>query len=283
MKLSGRYTNQRRPILRSVGFVLLVVCLCSVAFFPILWIFSTALKPPAAVMCSPPEILFTPTLNNFAEVFSKPGVARMFLNSSLVALASSLIVLLLSFPAAYSLARFRMRRKDDLAFMILSLKMFPPVAVVIPFYIMYNKLGIYDSALGLILLYVAVNIPLAVWLLIGFLKELPVALEESALVDGATPLQVLTRIVLPLSATGIAAVGILTFIMCWNEFFFALVLTGRNTRMLPVFLYTFMTFREIQWGPLMALGTLMTLPVVFLSVFFRKYLIEGITLGALKE
>jgi len=275
--------NNQHIVLRRLGFVLLLVFLCLIAFFPILWIFSTALKPPSAVMCSPPKLLFSPTLDNFRAVLAKPGVEMMFFNSSIVALLASLIVLMLSFPAAYSLARFRMKRKDDLAFMILSLKMFPPVAVVIPFYIMYNKIGLYDSQLGLILLYVAVNIPLAVWLLIGFLKGLPVALEESALVDGANTLQVLIRIVLPLSATGIAAVGILTFIMCWNEFFFALVLTGRNARMLPVFLYTFMTFREIQWGPLMALGTLMTLPVVFFSVFFRKYLIQGITLGALKE
>lgn len=276
-------TRSSRRIVRSVGFILLLSAICLISFFPIFWIFTTALKSPSAVMCSPPKLLFTPTLDNFKVVFAKPGLELMFLNSSVIALSASLIVLALAFPAAYSLARFKMRRKDDLAFMMLSLKMFPPVAVVIPFYIMYNKIGLYDSQLGLILLYVAVNIPLAVWLLLGFLKELPVALEESALVDGAGPVAVLLRIVLPLSATGLAAVGILTFIMCWNEFFFALVLTGRYTRTLPVFLYSFMTFREIQWGPLMALGTMMTLPVIVFSLFFRKQLIEGITLGALKE
>jgi len=277
----NKQTNNK--VARSVGFVVLLTMICLVSFFPIFWIFTTALKVPADVMCSPPKVFFTPTLNSFQTVLGKPGVGTMFLNSGVIALSASLIVIALAFPAAYSLARFRMKRKDDLAFMMLSLKMFPPVAVVIPFYIMYNKIGLYDSQIGLILLYVAVNIPLAVWLLLGFLKELPVALEESALVDGANPIQVLLRIVLPLSATGLAAVGILTFIMCWNEFFFALVLTGRNTRTLTVFLYSFMTFREIQWGPLMALGTLMTLPVIIFSVFFRKQLIEGITLGALKE
>ncbi len=272
-----------KKLVRSVGFALLLSIICLVSFFPIFWIFTTAFKAPADVMCSPPRIFFTPTVDNFQAVLAKPGVGSMFLNSAVIALSASLIVIALAFPAAYSLARFRMKRKDDMAFMMLSLKMFPPVAVVIPFYIMYNKIGLYDSQIGLILLYVAVNIPLAVWLLLGFLKELPVALEESALVDGANPIQVLMRIVLPLSATGLAAVGILTFIMCWNEFFFALVLTGRDTRTLTVFLYSFMTFREIQWGPLMALGTMMTLPVIIFSVFFRKQLIEGITLGALKE
>ena len=267
----NKQTNNK--VARSVGFVVLLTMICLVSFFPIFWIFTTALKVPADVMCSPPKVFFTPTLNSFQTVLGKPGVGTMFLNSGVIALSASLIVIALAFPAAYSLARFRMKRKDDLAFMMLSLKMFPPVAVVIPFYIMYNKIGLYDSQIGLILLYVAVNIPLAVWLLLGFLKELPVALEESALVDGANPIQVLLRIVLPLSATGLAAVGILTFIMCWNEFFFALVLTGRNTRTLTVFLYSFMTFREIQWGPLMALGTLMTLPVIIFSVFFRKQLI----------
>lgn len=276
-------TRSNRRIVRSVGFIFLLSAICLVSFFPIFWIFTTALKPPSAVMCSPPKLLFTPTLSNFKVVLAKPGLELMFLNSTVIALSASLIVLALAFPAAYSLARFKMRRKNDLAFMMLSLKMFPPVAVVIPFYIMYNKIGLYDSQFGLILLYVAVNIPLAVWLLLGFLKELPVALEESALVDGASPVAVLLRIVLPLSATGLAAVGILTFIMCWNEFFFALVLTGRHTRTLPVFLYSFMTFREIQWGPLMALGAMMTFPVIIFSLFFRKQLIEGITLGALKE
>jgi len=277
----NRPTDKR--IAKSVGFILLLAMICSVSFFPIFWIFTTAFKSPSDVMCSPPKMLFVPTIDNFRTVLGKPGVGGMFLNSGVIALSASLIVICLAFPAAYSLARFRMKRKDDMAFMMLSLKMFPPVAVVIPFYIMYNKIGLYDSQIGLILLYVAVNIPLAVWLLLGFLKELPVALEESALVDGASPIQVLMRIVLPLSATGLAAVGILTFIMCWNEFFFALVLTGRNTRTLTVFLYSFMTFREIQWGPLMALGTMMTLPVIIFSMFFRRQLIEGITLGALKE
>ena len=157
------------------------------------------------------------------------------------------------------------------------------MAVVIPFFIMYRHLGLYDTQFGLILIYTAVNIPLTVWLLTGVIKTLPVDLEESALVDGATPFQVLFRIVLPLSVTGIAAAAIFTFIMSWNDFFFALILTGRSSRTLPVILYTFMTFREIKWGPLMALGVLMTLPVIIFSIFFRKYLIEGITLGALKE
>ena len=276
-------TRINRRSVQLVGFILLISMVCVIFFFPIFWIFTTALKPASVVMSSPPKVLFTPTLGNFSVVFAKREFSLVSLNSTVIALSATLITIALSFPAAYSLARFKMKHKDTWAFMILSLKMFPGVAVVIPFYIMYNKIGIYDSQLGLIFLYVALNIPLAVWLLLSCIKAVPVALEESALIDGAGPVTVLLRIVLPLSAAGLASVSILTFIMCWNEFFFALVLTGRYARTLPVFLYSFMTFREIQWGPLMALGAMMTLPAIVFSVFFRKQLIEGLTLGALKE
>jgi len=277
-----KFKSQQKALERLGSGVLLAI-ICAGSFFPIFWMFSTALQPPSAVMCTPPKFLFQPTLHNFDSVFSKPDFVKTFMNSLITAAVTSILVVVLAFPAAYSLARFPIRRKGDIAFFILSLKMFPPIAVVIPFFIMYRKLGLYDTQLGLVLLHTAVNIPLAVWLLSGTIKELPVTLEESALVDGATPLQVLLKIVLPLAGTGISAAAIFTFIMSWNEFFFALILTGRNSRTLPVFLYTFMTFREIKWGPLMALGSFMTLPIVVLSVFFRKYLIEGITLGALKE
>jgi len=249
--------------------------------FPIYWIFGTAFKTPLDTFKLPPKFIFNPTLENFIVIINKTQFMELAINSIIASAGSTFLSILLSFPAAYSLARFRMKRKNDLAFMILSLRMFPPIAVAIPFFIMYKRIGLYDTRVGLLLLYTAFNIPLATWLLIGFIKEIPVDLEEAALVDGATHLQVFRKIVLPLISTGMMATAILCFIMSWNEFFLALILTGRN-KTLPVFLYSFINFREIQWGPLMAAAAIMSSPIIIASIFVRKYLIRGLTLGAVK-
>jgi len=259
--------------------VLLVV---SVFLFPVYWIFSTAVKPPLEVFRLPPKLIFPPTLSNFASVVQRADFIHLVMNSLVAALGSTFLSLVLAFPAAYSFARFKIRRKNDLAFAILSLRMFPPIAVAVPFFIMYKRVGLYDTQLGLVLIYATSNIPFALWLLIGFIKEIPPELEEAALVDGASVYQTLYKIVLPLLRTGILATGTLCFIMSWNEFFFALILTGRNASTLPVFLYTFINFREVQWGALTAAAVIMSAPLVIISIFIRRYLIRGLTFGAVK-
>jgi multiple sugar transport system permease protein len=267
----------RRQFFLFIGVLLIILFF----LFPVYWVFSTAFKNPLDTFILPPKIFFKPTMENFISVFGKTDFIELAINSIIAATGSMCLSILLSFPASYSLARFKMKRKSDIAFMILSLRMFPPIAIAIPFFIMYRKIGLYDTRLGLTLLYTAFNIPLATWLLIGFIKEIPIYIEEAALVDGASNLQVFRRIVLPVVSTGLMATGILCFIMSWNEFFLALILTGHK-KTLPVFLYSFINFREIQWGQLMAAATIMSAPIIIASAFIRKYLVRGLTLGAVK-
>ncbi len=274
-------TSRVKKNIKKAFLILAVLLIISFFLFPVYWIFSTAFKSPLEAFQLPPKVLFVPTGENFTTVFRKTDFLNLAINSIIVATGSTCLSFLISFPAAYSLARFRMKKKNNIAFMILSLRMFPPIAVVIPFFIMYQKLGLYDTRVGLVLLYTAFNIPLATWLLLGFIKEVPMEIEEAAIVDGASYLQLFSRIILPVTKTGIMATLILCFIMSWNEFLMALVLTGRN-KTLPVFLYSFINFREIQWGPLMASAVIMTAPIVIASVFVRKYLIRGLTFGAVK-
>jgi len=268
---------------KNIFFLLLavLVILCFY-FFPIYWIFTTALKPPLETFRLPPKFFFKPMGGNFIYIFKRTDFLLLAKNSIIVATGSMLLSIFLSLPAAYSLSRFRIKNKNNIAFMILTLKMFPPIAVVLPFFIMYRAIGLYDTVFGLMLLYTAFNIPLATWLLIGFIKEIPVSIEESALIDGASYIQIFQRIVLPLVSVGLMATGILCFIMSWNEFLLALILTGRN-QTLPVFIYSFINFREIKWGQLMAAAVIMTSPIIISSIFIRKYLIRGLTFGAVKE
>jgi multiple sugar transport system permease protein len=259
-------------VLITLGFYLL----------PIYWVFSTAIKLPLDAFRLPPRLIFRPTLENFSFVLSRTDFLMLAKNSIIVATGATLLALLLSFPASYALARFRIKNKNNTAFMILTLKMFPPIAVVLPFFIMYRAVGLYDTLFGLILLYTAFNIPLATWLLIGFLREIPVSIEESALIDGASFTQIFRSILLPIISVGLLATAILCFIGSWNEFLFALILTGKK-QTLPVFIYSFINFREIKWGQLMAVAVIMSTPILVSSLFIRRYLIRGLTFGAVKE
>ncbi len=263
---------------------LIVAALLTLCFYmlPIYWVFTTAIKKSTDAFVLPPKWIFQPTLENFDYVLRRTDFLALAKNSIVVATGSMLLALLLSFPASYALARFRIKNKNNMAFMILTLKMFPPIAVVLPFFIMYRALGLYDTLFGLILLYTAFNIPLATWLLLGFIREIPTSIEESALIDGASFSQIFRSILLPLVSVGVVATGILCFIMSWNEFLFALILTGKN-QTLPVFIYSFINFREIQWGQLMTAAVIMSTPILVSSLFIRKYLIRGLTFGAVKE
>jgi multiple sugar transport system permease protein len=275
---------QKKAVKVRTLIFLIVAVLLTLAFYllPIYWVFTTAIKKPTDAFVLPPKWIFRPTLENFDYVLRRTDFLALAKNSIIVATGSMLLAILLSLPASYALARFRIKNKNNTAFMILTLKMFPPIAVVLPFFIMYRALGLYDTVFGLILLYTAFNIPLAVWLLIGFIREVPKSVEESALIDGASFGQIFRLILLPLISVGLMATGILCFIMSWNEFLFALILTGKN-QTLPVFIYSFINFREIKWGQLMTAAVIMSTPILVSSLFIRRYLIRGLTFGAVKE
>lgn len=262
---------------------------------PILWIISMSFKTPQDASAMPPKIAFVPTMANYRSVLfgaEKTTVGlyapknkqfpRNLANSGVASGLSTLIALLLGTPAAYSLARFNFRFKKDLSFFVLSSRFLPPIAILIPFYIMFSRLKLLDNILSLIIVYVLLNLALVVWMLKGFLEEVPIELEEAARVDGCSRLGTMCRITLPLVAPGLAATTILCLLMSWNEFLFAIILTGNAAKTAPVAIYSFITFREIVWGSLAAAGTITVLPVLIFVLFVQKNLVKGLTAGAVK-
>ncbi len=248
--------------------------------FPIYWIFLTALKTRVQAISRPPLFWFEPTLANFSKVAGNPEIWGYFFDSAIVAAGSALLSLALGAPLAYIMARFAFRGRGDYGFWILSTRMTPPVAMLIPFFVMYHQLGLLDTHIGLIIAHTGLNLAIVVWLLRGFIADIPRELEEAAYLDGDTFFSAFRRIVLPLALPGLASVGILVFLLSWNEFLFALVLGDDVVRTVPVGLYGFIGYQTIAWAELSASASLMIIPVIAFIFVFQRHLIRGLTLGS---
>jgi multiple sugar transport system permease protein len=209
-------------------------------------------------------------------------VPRYF-NSLIIGFGSTFLAVFLGTLAAYAFSRFRVPLADDLLFFILSTRMMPPIAVAIPIYLMYRQLGLTDTYLGMILLYTAVNVSLAVWLLKGFIDEIPREYEEAALVDGYTRLQAFRKVVLPQAVTGIAATAIFCLIFAWNEYAFALLLTSGEAQTMPPFIPFIIGEGGQDWPAVAAGTTLFLIPILCFTVLLRKHLLRGITFGAIRK
>lgn len=256
--------------------------------FPLYWIFTTSLKPPALTFQIPPAFIFTPTLQNY-EMLLASGYFAMGLdtlayvrNSLIVSLASTFLTVVTSALAAYSLSRFRFAGRNAIGLAIIATRMLPPIATVIPLYLLLVWLNLRDTFVGLILAYIAINAPFAIWMLRGFFDEIPKELEEAAWIDGCSASGALRRIVLPLAAPGIAATSVFSFLLAWNDFALAVVLTARETRTLPLIILAFVTEEGIAWGPMMAAATIALLPAVVFVILASRHLARGLTLGAVK-
>lgn len=247
--------------------------------FPLYWMVATSLKKPVDAIASPPVWFFTPTLEAYTKVLSDPAVVGYFFNSLIVAVGTSGLGLLFGVPTAYVLARHRFRGRPDYAFWVLSTRMTPPIAMLIPFFIMFSAVGLLNTYLGLILMHVSLNLGIIIWVMRGFFADLPPELEEASLVDGASYWQSFRRIAVPLAIPGIIATGILTFLFSWNEFLFALILGGADTRTSPVGLYHFIAYQEVRWAELSAGATIMLFPILIGLILFQRQLIRGLTMG----
>lgn len=226
------------------------------------------------------------SLTSWKEVVEKQHFQRYLINTLIASLSSTFIVMLLAIPAAYGLAKLKMakRMRNNLSFEFLSMRMLPGIAVIIPIFVIYKKIGLLYTLPGLIILYVVFNIPLAVWLLEGFFREVPNEIIEAARIEGCTSRQELTNVAIPLSGPGIMSVGILTFIFTWNEYMFASVLTNDATRTMPVWAaYTTYQHYIINYSTLGIAATVMIVPVIIFAMLMQKYLVRGLSLGALKE
>jgi multiple sugar transport system permease protein len=249
--------------------------------FPIYWTFLTSFKTIQQMNTMPPLFIFTPTLANYIKLLSGDALLT-FRNSLLISVASVFVGLLVGFPAAYTLARISFRGKNQANFYILSMRIAPVFAFLIPYYLTFRYLNLLDSFVSMIIVYSTITIPFTVWMLQSMIADLPEEIEEAALVDGCTPVGVMWHIVAPMLAPGIAAAAILAFVFSWNEFFFALILTGEHTRTVPVMLISLIGLMGVDWVKMSAAGILAIIPTIVLALLAQKYLVRGLTLGAIK-
>jgi multiple sugar transport system permease protein len=258
----------------------LVIVLVVLVLAPFGWLVRMSVQTNAQIFSFPPALFFKPTLDNYAALWAT-DFRSSFVNSLVTSTVSTVIAIVLGVPAAYALARMR-ARSTALSLWILTSRLAPPTAFAIPYFLVYRELDLLDTWTGLILIYLTVNLSLVIWLMRSFFENTPRALEEAAAIDGAGPWQILLRIVLPTAAPGLAATAILCFIYAWNDFFFALILTRTDAMTAPVAVVNFMNYGGWDWGRIAAGGTMVMLPVLVFSIAVRKFLIDGLTAGAVK-
>ncbi|QQO24238.1 carbohydrate ABC transporter permease [Bradyrhizobium diazoefficiens] len=273
----NEYSGRRATPGRLVAIVATLLILLS----PFLWLLQMSFKSNDQILQFPPPLIFTPTLENYVSLWHS-AFSASFVNSLVSASFSTALALLLGVPAAYALSRWAGRGKHGLSFAILVTRMAPPIAFTIPFFLFYRWIGLLDTITGLVLVYTSFNLPLVIWMMQPFFDTVPISLEEAALVDGARTRTVFTKIVLPMVTPGIAATAILCFLYAWNDFFFALILTRINARTAPVAVVNFMNYEGWEWGKIAAGGSLVMAPVLIFSLAVRRYLVSGLTAGAVK-
>lgn len=253
------------------------------SLFPILLIFLTSLKTDVQIFSETPVWIFTPTLQNYKDAFIGAWSQLPFLvNSLIITIISTTIAVVFGAMTAYGLARFEFKGNKDLSFWILSTRMAPPIAFIVPMFVLIKALGLLDTWWALIIMYTGINLSFCVWILRGFFLDIPIELEESALADGYTRWQVFTKIALPLVKPGLAAVAVFSSIFAWNEFLFALILTAQNSKTIPIGITGFSTAMGIRWGQFMAVGFVAILPVLVFTLLMQRYLVRGLTFGAVK-
>lgn len=271
---------------RWVNLLLLAVILVFlvIELFPLLWMAEISFKQYKDVIAMPPKWIFEPTLENYEMVLSEKRTPfyRYFINSAIVGIASTFLALLVGVPAAYGFVRFKFKGKENLRFWILTTRMAPPIAVLIPYFVVFNRLKLIDSYIAVTLMHITLNLALIVWMAISFIKEVPVELEEAAIIDGCSRLRSFFKITLPLMAPGLAAISILAFIFSWNDLLFALILTGRKTATAPVVITSFITYQDVAWGKLSSASMMIMAPVIVFAFSVQKYILRGLTFGAIK-
>ena len=248
--------------------------------FPLYFVFISSFKNMAQVYTMPPELFgFTPIFDHYVFIFQTQRYGRFMFNSFWVAFASTGISLILGIPAAYSIARYKMRRTNVA---ILIARLLPSISFLLPYFFFFSRLGLVDTYTGLILSHIVLSMPLVVWIMAGFINEVPRELEEAAIVDGCTRQRCFFSIVLPVCIAGIVTCSTLSFLGSWNNFQFALILSGERTRTLPVSLQYFVGGADIRWGRMLAATVVVIIPAIVLTMVLQKYIIKGMTAGAVK-
>jgi multiple sugar transport system permease protein len=271
-------TTQR--VLKNFGFYGLVVFFMLPTVFVFYWMITLSLKPQVEATAFPPHFFwFSVTFKGYVDVFAKNPFLLYTWNSLVVATGSTLLALIVGLPCAYSIAHWRQR---GLALIVLVARIIPGISYLIPWYILFRNLKMVDTYLALILTHLVVGLPIVIWVMIGFFEDIPPELREAAMIDGCTDYGAFWRVAVPLVKPGVVATGILSFIFSWNNFLFSVILAGRNTRTLPIAVFNMIGYEEINWGPLAAAATLITLPVIILTLIIQRHIVTGLTFGAVK-
>lgn len=278
------FSLKTRTRVIDIGLQALAVVVVAAMLFPIIWLYLTALKPQGQMFDHPLAIIpRTFTLENFGRIWNTVGFSQAFVNSLVVAVVSSLVSTLLSLLAAFSLSRFEYRLKNSFSLLVLSMQMLPGIVIVVPLIIILRGVGLTNHPAGLMVSYLLLQMPVAVWMLKGYMDDIPVEIDEAALIDGASYRQLLRMIIVPLMLPAVVAVGAFAFMLAWGEYIFALALiTSTEARTLPLALQNAFGQFQIDWGMLTAGGAIIAMPPTVLFIFFQRFLVSGLTSGSLK-
>jgi multiple sugar transport system permease protein len=277
-----RARRTRKKVIKHSVIIAILSAWSIFALAPIVWILMMSLKTPGDIVSYPPKFLFTPTIDNYIEVFSGSEFLSPFVNSLIVTLGSLLLTLVIGLPTAYALARFSFRGRENIAFGLLSLRFAPELLIILPLYLIFQKVGLNDNYLGLILAYQLVTLPMLVWMLRSFIEDLPVELEEAVAVDGGTRWTAFRHVLLRLIAPGLGASLMLSFIWAWNSYTLPLVLSGKDTQVITTGIQQYIAYQSIEWGPMAAATVVSMIPGILFAVFSLRWIVGGLTAGTVK-
>jgi multiple sugar transport system permease protein len=271
------------PVQRNWWVYILIIVICVVNFLPYMWMVMTGFMDRAAASSVEPNWIFTPTLDAFRYLIFEKGIMKNFFNSLVVSLASTFFSVTIGMFCAYALARYDFTGRDDVSFWVLTNRMMPPVAVLLPIFVTFQTFGLLDTLVGLILLYTAMQLPFVVWMLTGYFRDIPRRYEESAMVDGDTWFQAFRKVTLPLMMPSITATAIFVMILSWNEFAFATFLTSTGAKTMPPAIMAYSMGASIEWNVLGAAVVLITAPLILFVLIMQRQLISGLSQGVVKK
>jgi multiple sugar transport system permease protein len=269
----------RVSLIRRILFALVLVGIAIPVLFPFLWMLASSFKTQVDIVAWPPKLIFTPIIGNYVKVFAEQNFLKYFINSSIIGLTAVGFSVVLGLPAAYSIARFKQKR---LSVFILVARLMPGISFLMPWYVIFSRLHLMDSYVALILSHMLIALPIVVWIMSSYFETIPIEMEESAMVDGATRQRAFWSIILPVSGPGVVTAITLSFIFSWNNFMFSQVLSMERTKTLPIAVYNFVSYAEVDWGAVMAAAVAIMLPAIILTMIFQKYVVKGLTMGAVK-
>ncbi len=274
---------RRARFTRTIVLMIVASALLLIWILPLIWAFVVSLKSEREVLAFPPSVIFEPTWTNYAEaLFGDFSILDSLVTSAIVATSTTLLTILLAVPAAYAFARLRLPAKRSLGFYTLATQMVPPVGLVIPYFLILNRLSWLDTYQGMITVYLTFSLPFAIWLLVSYMEDIPWEMEEAAFLDRANRLQTLWHIIIPQVRGGIAVTVIFVFLNAWNEFLFAVQLGGNNVRPVTVAMYNFVSVEQTLWAKLSAAALIAMLPVVIIGIAGQKQIVKGLMVGAVK-